>query len=51
MKHIGNSIYLVKGMCVDCLIREIPRNEGYDCNAVIKDLTGKKIDCRDFTNK
>lgn len=51
MKHVGNSIYLVKGMCVDCLIRSIPGNEGYDCDVVVKDLTSKKIDCRDFINK
>ena len=51
MKHIGNSIYLVKGMCVDCLVREIPKNEDYDCDVVVKDLTGKKMDCRDFVNK
>lgn len=51
MKHIGNSIYLAKGMCVDCLVREIPGNEGYDCDVVVKNLTGKKIDCRDFRTK
>ena len=38
-------------MCVDCLIREIPGNEGYDCDVIVKDLTSKKIDCRDFINK
>ena len=48
MKHVGNSIYLVKGMCVDCLIRKIPKNENYDCDVIVKDLTGKKMDCRNF---
>ena len=48
MKHIGNSIYLVKGMCVDCLVREIPKNEVYDCDVIVKDLTGKKMDCKNF---
>ena len=48
MKHIGSSIYLVKGMCVNCLVREIPKNEGYDCDVIVKDLTGKKMDCRNF---
>ena len=51
MKHVGNSIYLAKGMCVDCLVREIPKNEGYDCDVIIKDLTGKKMDCRNFASK
>ena len=51
MKHIGNSIYLVKGMCVDCLVREIPKNESYTCDVIVKDLTGKKMDCRNFKTK
>ena len=51
MKHIGNSIYLVKGICVDCLIRKIPKNENYDCDVIVKDWTGKKMDCSGFKNK